>query len=247
MRPVRSSQHRGICLHPGRQRSPARQPFAFVPSFSVSILFRVSPYPRGIALGYSPTRWCGHCLPFRCAMMESPWDPHLRARTSILRRFGRGPYSYYPKTNIIVSHRRWACDCVRDNFFKIWKFFPGRRLRRGIRLMRRKQPCPCRGRPGAFPAKEPPGWNGMEKRKRGAAAASAEGKRKPGPWKRCRQKEAADEKKRNRKRIKKRQDLRNKVFLIENNSARILFCREAPATPASGCSRGSGMGAAHGR
>ena len=97
--------------------------------------------------------------------------------------------------------------------------------------MRRKQPCPCRGRPGAFPVKEPPGWNGMEKRKRGAAAASAEGKRKPGPWKRCRQKEAADEKKRNRKRIKKRQDLRNKVFLIENNSARILVCREAPATP----------------
>lgn len=71
----------------------------------------------------------------------------------------------------------------------------------------------------------------MEKRKRGASAASAEGKRKPGPWKRCRQNEAADEKKRNRKRIKKRQDLRNKVFLIENNSARILFCREAPATP----------------
>ena len=50
------------------------------------------------------------------------------------------------KPNTIVSHRRWECDCVRDNFFKIWKFFSGRRLRRGIRLMRRKRPCPCRGR-----------------------------------------------------------------------------------------------------
>jgi hypothetical protein len=88
----------------------------------------------------------------------------------------------------------------------------------------------------------------MEKRKRGAAAASAKGKRKPGPWKRCRQKEAADEKKRNRKRIKKRQDLRNKVFLIENNSARILVCREEPATPLHPDAPGaSGMGAAHGR
>ena len=69
----------------------------------------------------------------------------------------------------------------------------------------------------------------MEKRKRGAAAASAEGKRKPGSWKTCRQKEAADEKKRNRKRIKKRQDPRNKVFLIEYNSARNLVCRGAAA------------------
>lgn len=63
-----------------------------------------------------------------------------------------GPTSYYPKTNTIVSHRRWECDCVRDNFFKIWKFFPGCRLRRGIRLMRRKRPCPCRGRPGQGPS-----------------------------------------------------------------------------------------------
>ena len=145
MRPVRSSQHRGICLHPGRQRSPVRQ-LLFrslfsrlypVPGFSIPKEHRTGILPYTLVRSLPPVSVRHDGIP-----LGSP----PAGKNQYPEEVWQGPYSYYPKTSTIVSHRRWECDCVRDNFFKIWKFFSGRRLRRGIRLMRRKRPCPCRGR-----------------------------------------------------------------------------------------------------